>query len=637
MRPIANYELVTANVLSSTSQVSVSKEMEQLGPSSDRMDNAPVLQLFNNDLLKRGEESSTNDNFVGNSDMSPKTQRVRAELLSLFPPMEDAYKVITQSPKLWCSWCQENPDLCKALSSPFECRDLPIPPADIANILLCLVITAKQITRGYAPGGMKTHLDPDIFSSTCIEAVNRLIIRDDEYAATLPGIECQMLLSKYHLSEGQLRKSWLVTRRAIDLAHLAGMHMSTRNQKASDVDFGRRLKVWCALGACDRSVSLILGLPYGITSSSFIPQAEERIQIAKSSTERWMLKMGIISGHMIDHNQDQSALSLETSLNLDKELIEACENAPNYFQEPEAFFKSQQSNVNGSMPLQFMPKVMRTLLHMPFMLKHPHDPRYRYSYTTAIQSARESLAIYKVIRDSSAHDSNTCKMSDFMAFTMGMLLIVHLYGYSDDKSRYSKKQDASDWELLRELISILRKTSAQKGGSVAAESANVLGSMLANRSKKRRNANSSKSACKITIPYFGSITVVPTKRALQAPTSENETGTARLWPSDHQMSAQNSSQIYTPPMSDRGAASAAAGCADSSDPTPGAEAGLASQANEPTDEYCFTVDQTENMDSNPFGLFADANGYQSWPSFDFDLDLDQGWNLSWFDSTLLSE
>ena len=632
-------DLAAQNGPSVSNQTIAPKELERLGPSSDQMDNAPVLQLFDNHLLKRREDSSGNDQFLGNADQSPKTQRVRAELLALFPPENEARKMLSRSLELWCGWDKVVPGLYEALASPNKGRNHPVAPADVANILLCLTISARQHAPDYISRAIEPPIDADEFSTTCTEAISRLIVRDDDYAATLPGIECQMLLSKYHLSEGQLRKAWLVNRRAIDLAHLAGMHLSTRNHSSSDTLFERRLKVWCALASADRSISLILGLPYGVAENYFLPQAEKQIEITESATERYMLRMGIITGHMIDRNQNPSIMSLETTLQLDRDLMETSHEIPSGWHGPEPDLHGEPVEAKERIPLQFMPKVMRTLLHMPFMLQHPQDPRYRYSYQTAIQSARESLAIYKVLRSGSIPYAYTCKMSDFMAFTMGMLLVVHLHGYSDDKSRYSKKQNASDWELLRELIVILRKASTENGGSVAAESANVLGSIFANRNKKRK-FRSGLSSCRITIPYFGSITVVPTNKAMQYEDKEKECDTPRVWPSHDEVSARPSHQIYTPPTSDLDGTSNIVGSNESSENTPGryiSENSFASQMAQSMEEYQFTVDPPGSVEFNPFGAFLDESGRQTLSSFDFDLDLDQGWNLSWFDHTVLPE
>ena len=94
---------------------------------------------------------------------------------------------------------------------------------------------------------------------------------------------------------------------------------------------------------------------------------------------------------------------------------------PNSFSGLELCSGEKREQSHELIHLYFMPKVLRTLLHMPFMLEYPHDARFSYCHQTAIQSAREGLTLYKVLREIT--DSHHCKLIDFISFTIGMLLI----------------------------------------------------------------------------------------------------------------------------------------------------------------------------------------------------------------------
>lgn len=50
--------------------------------------------------------------------------------------------------------------------------------------------------------------------------VERLIIQDDEYIATLEGMECAILQAKIHSDYGQPRRAWLAYRRGLVFAQL---------------------------------------------------------------------------------------------------------------------------------------------------------------------------------------------------------------------------------------------------------------------------------------------------------------------------------------------------------------------------------------------------------------------------------
>ncbi|KAJ5682338.1 hypothetical protein N7462_005503 [Penicillium macrosclerotiorum] len=602
-------------------------ESDQLGPSSDQIQSAPVLQLFDNYLVSRREDSSSNDRFTGAKDMSPKARAVRAELLSLFPCEEDIYKIFTEGFKLWCIWDDVNlPDLGIEFKLRAHLSQNTIAPAEIAKALVCFSVSVIQSPPEFDFGALRNPIDPQEFAARCTAAVDRLVVRDDDFAATLPGIECQMLLSKFHLNEGRLRKAWLVNRRAIEFAHLAGMHLSTRTPRPSDGLFERRLKLWCALTTTDRSLSLILGLPYGVSEAFYLPQIERRLKSTTSPAEPYLLRMGVITGHMVDRNQNPAEMCLETTLKLDQELMDAWKAMPNSFYGTEPGPNESREHFYERVPLQFMPKVLRALLHLPFMLKYPFDPRFSYCHQIAIQSAREGLVLYKVLR--SITRSYLCKMIDFLAFTMGMLLIVHLHGQSEESSEPNKTRDEQDWKLVGEVVGILREASSECGGSVAAESANILGAIFHTRSQKRNWT--SLATCKVTVPYFGTITVGAGAKFLRP--KDQDPGIPNPLPSATASSKPSPNQLCTPPISDSdGASTCHSNTMNPNTPILGAN-GATGYPLQPLSQGDDLVPNTfAGLESNTFtGLFDDF-GQFTWPSPDVDLGLDHGWNLNWFE------
>ncbi|KAJ5291375.1 hypothetical protein N7478_000626 [Penicillium angulare] len=603
----------TAGTLTPTSS-----EPDRLGPSSENIENAPVLQLFDNYLVSRRKDPSTNDQFTGARDTSPKARAARAELITFFPSENDIQTILSQCSHMWCIWEDDIPGIKKTLAAKHAGAESQLAPADIAKALVCLSLTVLQSPVEFDLNKLETPIDPQEFASRCCEAVDRLVVRDDDFSATLPGIECHVLLSKFHMNEGRLRKAWLVNRRAIELAHLAGMHLSTRNPRPSDVLFERRLKIWCSLGNTDRSISLILGLPYVVADAFFIPQVERRLKLPVSTAEEYMLRIGVICGHMIDRNQNPGDMSLESTLKLDQELMDTWEAMPNSTLGTDPAPGEKREHYFERVPLQLMPNVLRALLHLPFILKYPYDVRFAYSHKVAIQAARNSLGLYKIIRSTAR--SYLCKTIDFLAFTMGMLLILYLHGYSEESPDCSSEENNQDWELIEGLVSILRQAANENGGSVAAESAHILGEIYRSRSEKE-NWHLCNS-CEITVPYFGTITVgLGTKFSGAA----NKASQGKM-PST---SKQSPGQIYTPPLSDLDGGYATQG-KTTNDHTPIFE--TPSHTNPPlSSSGDGTAGSFAGMEGTAFsGLFDDIGQYM-WPTPGVDLGLDQGWNLNWFE------
>ncbi|KAJ5082581.1 hypothetical protein N7532_011624 [Penicillium argentinense] len=620
-----------AGNLSATDMTPVLVESDKLGPSSIQIQNAPVLQLFDNYLLSRQEDPSSNDQFTGVKDMSPKARAVRAELLSLLPPQKDVWKIINEGSKLWCVWEESFPEIQFIMSRKLESCEGRVAPADIGKALVCLSMSVIQSPPDFDFDSLNVPIDPEEFTSRLTGTVDRLVVRDDDFAATLPGIECQMLLAKFHLNEGRLRKAWLVTRRAIEFAHLAGMHLSTRTPRPKDTLFERRLKIWCTLNCSDRSLSLILGLPYGVSEAYFLPQVEHRQKMGsmKSPAEKYLLRIGVICGHMVDRNQNPSEMCLEYTLELDKELEEAWNAMPSSFFGIELGPGEANEQFYERVPLQFMPKVLRALLHLPFMLKYPLDPRFAYSHRMAIQSAREGLVLYKVLR--AITRSYLCKMIDFLAFTMGMILIVHLHGYSDESPEYSQEQDEEDWKLVGDVVEILHQAKNEKGGSVAAESANILGEIFRTRSEKREWT--SLATCQITVPYFGTITVgagAKFSRLQNNLRKEQHDGITNGQSSEPQPNKHSPNQLYTPPLSDL------EGVSDTQSSTVVGKPPISSAngTDPPLQALPGDIMSTSAFagpEINAFtGLFDDF-GQFTWPAPNIDLGLDHGWNLNWFE------
>ncbi|KAJ5902088.1 hypothetical protein N7495_002616 [Penicillium taxi] len=606
-------------------------ECDKLGPSSERIEHAPVMQLFDNYVVSRREDSSSDDQFAGAKDMSVKARAVRIELLALFPHEQDIRKILSAGSKIWCIWEEEYPELRHIFSIGANACESTVAPAEIAKALVCLCLSLLQSPPDFNFGDLRAPLDIQEFTSRCMEAVDRLVVRDDDYAATLPGIECSELVAKYHLNEGRLRKCWLVTRRTIEFAYLAGMHLSTRTPQPGDTLFQRRLKTWCLLGFTDRTISLILGLPYGIAENFYLPQIARRLQTTPSAAEQYMLRIGVVTGHMCDRNQNPSEMSLETTLKLDRELQDAWEAMPAEFQGMETGSNEKIAEFNERVPLQFMPKMLRALLHMPFMLKYPYDSRFSYSQRAAIQSTREALVIYKVIR--SITRSYLCKIFDFMSFTLGLLMILHLIGYSEESPDYDPAQDECDWNLIGEVIQILRQAASQSGGSVAAESANILSQIYESRNKARNI--SCMNSCKISVPYFGTITASAGAKFIQRQKMNVNTGESSPSTSATLSSKPTPTQIYTPPLSnpDLGSTAHVHSMKGDTHIANGAAAFSTVDLTQPFGQGASVeVNPFAGLESNVFtGLFDDIGQY-SWPNANIDLGLDQGWNLNWLEN-----
>ncbi|KAJ5161481.1 hypothetical protein N7492_006873 [Penicillium capsulatum] len=590
-------------------------ESDKLGPSSDQIGNAPVMQLFDNYHVRRHEDPSNNDQFTNARDTSPKARAAKAELVALLPPLADIFKIMDGSSKFWYIWEENAPEARAAFKSISNKYDNSVAPGDIAKAVICLSLSVMQAPPNFDFNALQKPLAPEEFTTRCTAVVDRWVVRDDEFAATLPGIETQMLLCKHLMQEGRLRKAWLINRRALEFAHLAGMHLSTRSCRPSDPLFERRLRTWCWLAALDRTLSLVLGLPYGVADAFFLPQVENRLKSSKGA-EQFMLRIGVINGRMIDHNQNPAEMCLESTVRLDQELMDLWKTLPSSPLGLERGPEERVEHYYGRVAPRFMPQVFRCIIHMPVMLKYLADPRFSYCHRMAIQSAREGLAMYKVLRPLTPF--YRCKVIDFLSFTMGMLLIVHLIGHSKESSGHSKAQDQSDWQLVGEVAEILRQAS-DSSSSVASEAAHIIGEIFNSRDKGQ--TWSATTTCKVTVPYFGTITVGGGSKCSRPESRDQDADRP-----DSFMPTSSTEQIptliYTPSTLDSGAASDPH--ADHLDHPPLSGANYSLPREDPA------ISNFPGLESNRFtGLYDDFGQYTMWPNPNMDLGLEQGWNLNW--------
>jgi hypothetical protein len=221
-------------------------------------------------------------------------------------------------------------------------------------------------------------------------------------------------------------------------------------------------------------------------------------------------------------------------------------------------------------------------------------------------------------------------MMDFLAFTLCMLLIVHLHGYSDESPDHSTEQDERDWGLVENIVEILRRAATEPGGSVAVESANILGAIFDTRGLKPDWNNM--TSCKITVPYFGTITVGAGTKFFKGSTNakdqesnvSNKVGTEASCPEQHPCLP------YTPPISDpEGPSTTRTEALNGENLTPCLGPGYPDESWLPRGEP--STNSFVGLEVNAFsGLFDDFGQYM-WPNPNVDLGLDQGWNLNWYD------
>jgi hypothetical protein len=150
------------------------------------------------------------DDIVGGDSprQSAKRDKAKQALIALLPPYDQLTKLLNTNSDWWQTWRRK----CIGTSEPSQTL-----PQFAAHALSTGNIGAIG-TVVMAVGICASDESSDV--ETYIEAVDRWVLSDDEYAASLEGIECLILKAKWFADVGQPRRAWIAHRKGLMYAQL---------------------------------------------------------------------------------------------------------------------------------------------------------------------------------------------------------------------------------------------------------------------------------------------------------------------------------------------------------------------------------------------------------------------------------
>ena len=513
-----------------------------VSPESDSettLKHAPVLTLFDNHILSR-QPDETRQNMRSVTSSGPeahastfKIDSLCRSLLSFFPPEEKQEAILKATYSWWCSWYDIYPLLfglersCNVVDFVADLKKSGS-VQKVTKALLCLFIIQQELSHS-----LNTSYDMKRAANDTTQAlsiVDEKVLNNDELAGTIDGVECMILRSKYEMNGGRIRKSWLVYRRGIALAQLSGLHKRTTNALNETSLSRRKDSLWKALYTGDRFLSLMLGLPYGPTEiHSDIGRDSEAyakgIQ-TQNIGEHYLYRLSHVVGHIIDRNQQlPSNNMLPLTLKIEAEMIELEASMTNEWWESGREYGAEADRMFNQLMPQFCHYQARSLLHLPYMLKAMTDRRFEYNKISALKSAREMIARYRVIRPAQGFGSMICKTIDFQVFGGAMILVLNLLDHYQNGGNLDHSEADKDQALLSVTTDILRRASVETDGGVATQAARAL-EIFGNIKELPLPCAKSDLDCttKVVVPYFGTVVIGPgtslkSKAQMQEPKS----------------------------------------------------------------------------------------------------------------------
>jgi len=373
--------------------------------------------------------------------------------------------------------------------------------ADAAKVVHCLALHIQQLPTDFDTTKIGLLAPLSDLQETYMIAAESLLASDEGPAGTVDGLECMILQSDYYINLGNLRKVWLIVRRALSLAQLLGLQRKIDAEQRPKLAL-RQTAIWSELWQRDRGFSLILGLPYA-TLESQVPQLTSNNDDSDlQSTERFLRDLGIAMGHIIRRDQDPKGTTYSITLQIEEEL-EECQSIMSakwwdFTPSPD----TPTDVLCGMFVAKMRFHTVQRLLHLPFLLKAFKNEKYQSSRLATLQSSREMINVYNVLRDEKRPLLKTCEMIDFQVFAAAMTLVVNLLACSQPPAHRDLHREERDWQLVLQTAGELRRFSqSTKGCKVAA-----LGARVLNDFSSLQKA-SAEEICKVDIPYFGRVEI----------------------------------------------------------------------------------------------------------------------------------
>jgi hypothetical protein len=522
----------SAEILDDNSPDDVDQDQDQ-----DQFEDAPLVSLFKDALHIERPQSEHQETRGLCAD-----ERIRACLDSLgpfLPSPDDLQLILEASQMFWCLWPMPPPGQNTTDPSPsspiLAARDFIVDslnsgrPAIMAKALIWLTLCIHQLPRDFACIRREQLRNaPRAIWKHYLNTAETLLSFNDAAGASQGKnmLECLLLQMKIYIDVGKPRKAWLAIRRALDTGLLLGIQRQGRNTT------NEQNSLWAHIWQIDRFLSLILGLPSGISNSH--PSLAK--ECAGPTIEAQLMHdLGIIAGHIIERNQDPNPLNdnnYSVTMDIDQDLERCKARIPAEWWDSAFGAGLPLAAAHAQQTIKLFYATMRKTLHIPYLLKawsrSPEgDMRYEYesSRISALEACRDAIRSYRAFRNTSGGGGTVpiiCDLMDFQAFSATVTLVVDLLLSSSSspsdsstsgtttttsKMKRDAIEEARDWELVHSVSGTLQEVAKRLNCNVAGQGTDVLERLSVARYGKYPPGGSDSATFEVVIPYFGKVRI----------------------------------------------------------------------------------------------------------------------------------
>lgn len=469
----------------------------------DGVEDAPLLAFFKDAMFieRDNSQSATKDLYSGID------QRVNACLETLRPVLpnaDDLMEMLEITQQYWFIWPVHFHDFMgshdmfqsatgvelarKFISDSLESGS----PRTTAKSILWLALCIQQLPSGFTYQkhlATSTHALVNIYQSVA----DKLMSLNNSTYRTFDDLECLMLQAKLYINMGKPRKSWLVIRQTMNISILLSLHLANRDKERN---------MWSQIWQLDRQLSLILGLPHGI-SESHLGLSKKLAGTQFVAQTKYALS--IIGSHIIDRNQDfhNTDYSATTKIEQELEQVRAAISAEWWNTVPGPDMSLSELYTRHVIQSLYYQAVMT--LHMPYMWKSSEELKFDHNKRAVLEASREMIKSYRMFRSRGGAEIIICDMMDFLVFSAAIVLVIDLLS----RSSGCIYQEAEDWGLVQNVTLHLDKVARGVECFVAGQASQLLEYLSMAHEGRYLGPDSYKAV----IPYFGKVRIGRLRRA----------------------------------------------------------------------------------------------------------------------------
>ncbi|KAL8727817.1 MAG: hypothetical protein Q9166_005809 [cf. Caloplaca sp. 2 TL-2023] len=347
----------------------------------------------------------------------------------------------------------------ETLTAPCSIAELPGPDTHPVILAKCMLMFAITLQSPCGEKILGLSEPQSVLMRRLMTAATTWVTTKEEMQGTVESLICIILEGVFEINCGNLRRAWVVYRRAMTVAQLMGLHRCpVPPLKRIDPELDAQPEfIWFRIVYIDRYISLLLGLPQGTSDESMGAMSVLRHEPPLGKFERLLT---VIASHVLKRNESAFATSeITTTQSIDSELLRVSKSMPASFWRPANFHKLTPGSPDTlletvRLAAQVYYYGLLIQLHLPYILRVGDNTEHEYSKITCLNASREIIT--RFIAHRSFNPMSSCSRPvDFFALLASMtLLLAHLdtHHHHREATNLLAHQRLSDRAMLDQAL-----------------------------------------------------------------------------------------------------------------------------------------------------------------------------------------